>query len=79
MKRPYKCTECDYKASQKVSLQTHTRAIHKGETFPCPEWDFKAKFKTGFIYHINSVHKGKTFQCPDCDYKATSNREAGLS
>ena len=71
MSKNFPCTECEYKATWKGHLQTHIKAIHKGETFQCPDCDYRATRKGHLQTHIKSIHRGETFPCPECDYKAT--------
>ena len=67
------CPQCDYKATTKVSIQTHIRSTHYREFFPCPtlECEFKTSQKTYLQKHIKAIHEGLTLSCSDCDYKTS--------
>ena len=67
----FPCPECDYKSTQRGSLQTHIKSIHRSEkTFQCAHCTYKATQKGNLKTQIKSIHEGERFSCPVCDYKA---------
>ncbi|KAF2894659.1 hypothetical protein ILUMI_11520 [Ignelater luminosus] len=66
IKRPYKCTECNFRSDARASLLMHSR-IHTGEKpFHCPKCPYKAKRKAHLEDHLK-IHTGeRPFICEVC-------------
>lgn len=66
IKRPYKCTECNFCSDAKASLVMHSR-IHTGEKpFHCTKCPYKAKRKAHLEDHLK-IHSGeRPFICQIC-------------
>ena len=65
----YSCDQCEYKATQKLSLRTHIKSLH--EDFTCDQCEFKEKRKGQLDDHIESIHENVTYSCNQCEYKVT--------
>ena len=50
------CDQCDYKATQKSSLKSHTASQHLGIEYNCNKCDYKATTKSSLKYHTASQH-----------------------
>jgi KRAB domain-containing zinc finger protein len=51
--KPYKCTECSHRCTQKGSMKIHMR-VHEGEKerpFACDECDYRATAKRDVTKH----------------------------
>ena len=55
--KSHQCSQCDYKAPRKGTLQTHIKSVHEGQKIPCPQCEYKATQKGHLQPHIKSVHK----------------------
>ena len=53
------CPHCEYKSTEKGSLQRHIKSVHEGKKFPCPQCEYKATVKGDLQRHIKSVHEGQ--------------------
>ena len=74
----FECNQCDYKTTQKISLDRHLNALHAGTTFVCDEADCGKSYRweVDLRNHKDSAHGNLTFPCPepDCDYLGKSRR-----
>ena len=59
-KKPYKCSHCDYRASQIPHLKSHITAIHNDDKpfFKCDLCGKSVTSKRSLENHIASIHKG---------------------
>ena len=67
----YPCNQCDYKASQKVSLKLHVQAKHEGIKYCCNQCDYQSAHQSSLNRHKQSMHEGVKYACSQCDYQAT--------
>ena len=67
----FACPQCDYKSTEKRSLQTHIRSIHEGRKFQCKHCTYNATWPGDLQKHVKSVHDGQKFTCPYCGHQAT--------
>ena len=67
----FQCPHCDFKASNKVSLQEHIKSIHQGNTH-CKYKVYKATQNEDLQRHIKFVQESQKYICPYCDDKSTS-------
>ena len=57
--KPFKCSVCDVKFTNKQNLRKHIDCVHKGiKPFNCKSCDYKAAYKVDLKKHIESVHEG---------------------
>ena len=79
--RDFQCDQCDYKATQKISLTRHLQ-VHAGKTFVCEEADCGKSYKweVDLRRHKERTHSNLTFPCPDadCDYLGRSQRNLAV-
>ena len=52
------CNYCDYKATRRQNLLSHTKSIHKGVRYPCDQCDYRARTKSALVAHKKSKHEG---------------------
>jgi len=82
---PYRCTECNYTAVTKASLDLHSATNHatntdsskmtKKETkiLNCPQCDFTTSTKSLLRRHFGNEHNDTIpFQCESCNYSSSS-------
>ena len=53
----FECPQCQHKATQESSLQTHIKSVHENQRFQCPQCEYKATQKGNLQTHIKSVHE----------------------
>ena len=73
--KPFACTVCDYRTTQKAHLKTHL-LIHTGEKpFQCHLCEYRCTTKSDLSKHVR-VHTGeKPFQCGTCDFRACTKSD----
>merc|ERR1712189_23215 len=69
-KKPYKCQDCDYSATQKGHIKIHVQSKHEGIKYPCHQCDYQATRSSSLQRHIESIHEGIKYPCQQCDYQA---------
>ncbi|XP_034839021.2 zinc finger protein 782-like [Maniola hyperantus] len=66
--KPYSCKVCNYKCTQKYSLELHMRT-HTGErTHHCKQCDYKCSRSSVLKNHIRTHTGEKPYNCKHCDY-----------
>ena len=77
-KKPFECSICDYKCSQKGPLNLHFSTIHEGKKpFNCSICDYKCSVKGSLAKHIASIHESKQpFKCSICHFKHFSKKQS---
>ncbi|KAL8564633.1 hypothetical protein ACOMHN_032189 [Nucella lapillus] len=67
--RPFRCTECAFKAITRENLRRHMEREHENVKFPCKDCDFVASNRTRLWNH-QLTHLGISgLQCPHCPEK----------
>ena len=66
----YRCTECDYQATTKSSLDTH-QSIHNGNKYQFRACEHQSNTKSNFNRHHQSIHEGKKYQCSECEHQSS--------
>ena len=61
--RRFRCTHCEYKAADQISLRRHIQSLHEGIRYQCTFCTSKFTQKSKVKSHIESVHEGKKFEC----------------
>ena len=61
--RPYKCNQCDYKATQKDTVTRHKQSKHEGGRYECDQCDYKATKKSNITAHKQYKHEGVRYEC----------------
>lgn len=71
VEKPYICTLCDYRCTQKSYLVRHIQCKHTGEKpFVCDLCGFRCREKGNLKSHMQYKHtKEKKFSCHLCKYK----------
>ena len=66
--KPYVCETCGLRFTQKVSVDSHIKAVHdKVKTFECELCSKTFARKSDLLIHMN-IHTGnKPYQCNQCD------------
>ena len=59
LNRKFQCKDCEYQATQKGHLGTHTKTVQMGLTFMCPECEYQASKKVTLVHHQQFVHMGR--------------------
>ena len=67
--KPFKCSICTNKYTQKAGLVHHIASIHEGKKpFACDLCDMKFTAKANIKIHKENIHEGKKpFKCRVCD------------
>ncbi|CAH1250536.1 ZSCAN2 [Branchiostoma lanceolatum] len=69
--KPFKCSECDYSACQKVNLDRHMLK-HTGEKpFMCGECGYRTAYKAHLMPHMLEHAGTKPYVCGECGYRST--------
>ena len=63
----FACKFCDFQATQKGNLLTHTKSKHSGIRFGCTSCEFQATQKGNLQNHMKTKH----FVCMKCNFQAT--------
>ncbi|XP_076470431.1 zinc finger protein ZFAT-like isoform X2 [Babylonia areolata] len=67
--RPFRCTECAFRAITRENLRRHMEREHENVKFPCKDCDFVATSRTRLWSH-QLTHLGISgLQCPHCPDK----------
>ena len=69
-KKPFKCEICDYRSSQKSSMNRHVSSVHEGnKPFKCDICAYSCSLKNTMKGRVASVHEVKMpFKCGICNY-----------
>ena len=76
-KKPFKCSLCDVRFTQKSAVRSHVKIVHEGEKpFVCSTCGYATGRRNELARHIESVHeKKRPFKCPDCEYCCPSKSQ----
>ncbi|KAI8512052.1 Activin receptor type-1C [Branchiostoma belcheri] len=72
--KPHKCTQCDYAAAAKISLQCHMGSKHGVFSFVCEVCGFRAATLSNLNRHVLKHSGVRPHKCPHCDYAATEKK-----
>ena len=67
--RPFRCTDCAFRAITRENLHRHIEREHENVKFPCKECDFVATNRTKLWNHQLSHLGINGLQCPHCPDK----------
>ena len=70
MDKPFACTLCNYRATQKGNLTRHMRTHTGQKPFACTLCDYRAAVKSHLTAHMRTHTGQKPFACTMCDYRA---------
>ena len=70
--RPYLCTVCDKRFTQKGSLKRHKRLHSRGELYSCTQCEKRFSTQRYLKIHMN-VHSSK-YKCNECGKSFNSNQ-----
>ena len=78
MEKPYKCSQCDYRARIPSQITRHERIHTSEKPYVCelPGCDYSTRLPATLVNHgkrhLNDKerYKGKKFKCNQCDYRA---------
>ncbi|CAL4122293.1 unnamed protein product [Meganyctiphanes norvegica] len=77
-KKPYECTECNFKSSHSQSLRSHLRKVHNKRdediyTFPCSKCE--KKFASMGEVQLHLKLKRCEFKCPHCNFMCKLSKD----
>ena len=75
--KPFECSLCDQKFSQKGGLKSHVEHIHEGKKYKheCPHCETSSHSPKLLQDHIASAHEGKKpYKCSLCDFGCQSKQ-----
>ena len=70
LEKPFKCQDCDYRATKQCVLDRHTSRVH-AELVKCPECD-KSVSQPRLEAHL-ATHVAKSVTCNECSFEAASS------
>ena len=70
MDKPFKCLQCDYRATTQTVLTRHVTRVH-AEIVNCPECN-KSVSKPRLEAHM-ATHVAKSVKCNECSFEAASS------
>lgn len=78
--KEHSCKECDYKASNRITLDNHIKRVHfKMRDFPCQWCDYKTSFQQQLRLHCQQSHNQTIEPLEDFSRKSSSeSSDSGL-
>ena len=71
----FKCEQCDFTSTRKVTLKAHKEVKHKGLMRTCDICGAKCKSIEDVMQHRELVHKLSIYKCSVCDFTSRSKSE----
>ncbi|GBP91213.1 Zinc finger protein 354C [Eumeta japonica] len=66
--KPYKCDQCEYRASRQIDIVIHMRT-HTGEKpFKCDQCEFRASHRNTVKNHMRTHSSKSLYECGQCQY-----------
>ncbi|XP_017777224.1 PREDICTED: protein hunchback [Nicrophorus vespilloides] len=71
--KKYKCKQCDFVATTKLSFWTHSgEHIKSDRRLECTKCPFVTEYKHHLEYHMRNHTGSKPFKCNECDYSCVN-------
>ena len=75
--KPYVCTMCNYKCSQKRRMENHLDGVHNNiKNFKCDKCNYRCTERYMLTVHDNAVHKKlRPHKCSECERRFSEKKK----